>query len=441
MPHFEKMIYDQAQLAVAFTEAYQLTRTREFGDVARETLDYVVRDMRDAAGGFYSAEDADSAISRSDSRLGEGAFYLWRLDEVQRVLGPDGSFAAYYFDLAAEGNLGPAQGGDMARQNALVGSHTLQDTAKRFALSDQAAAAKVASIRERLTAARASRPRPARDDKIITAWNGLMISAFARAGQVFDEPRYVDAARGAATFLEARVFDAQSGSLKRRFRAGTAEIDALLEDYAFLVQGLLDLYEASFEPKWLALAVRLQETQDRLFWDAADGAYFSTRQDAAHLLARMKEDYDGAEPAANSVSAMNLVRLWQIMEKDDWRVRADATFRALSGRVARSGAAVPQLLAAMDFRRSTPKQIVIAGDRAGTDTHALLRLVHERFIPNKVLALVDEGPTQAELVRLVPFLGEMSRRDGRATIYVCENYACRLPTSDPATAARLLDGR
>ena len=268
-----------------------------------------------------------------------------------------------------------------------------------------------------------------------------MISALARAGQVFDDAAYVDAGAAAARFVEARMFDAPTASLKRRFRQGTADIDALLEDYTFFIQGLLDLYEASFDPRWLSLASRLQETQDRLFWDEKDGAYFSTRADAANLLARMKEDYDGAEPAANSVSAMNLLRLWQLMEKDSWRTRADATFRALSGRVARSGAAVPQLMAALDFRESTPKQIVIAGEPTAADTRALVRLVHDRFIPNKVLAVVDGSKAQAELARLVPFLGEMDRRNGRATIYVCENYACRLPTNDLATAARLLDGR
>ena len=183
----------------------------------------------------------------------------------------------------------------------------------------------------------------------------------------------------------------------------------------------------------------MQATQDRLFWDDKDGAYFSTRADAPDLLARMKEDYDGAEPAANSVAAMNLLRLWQLTENDAWRARADATFRALSGRVARSGSAVPQLVAALDFWQSVPKEIVIVGDPAASDTKALVRLVHDRFIPNKVLALADGGPAQDELARVVPVLAEKTRRNGRATIYICKNYACRLPTTDPAVAARLLD--
>jgi uncharacterized protein YyaL (SSP411 family) len=446
VPHFEKMLYDQAQLAVAYTDAYQLTKEQAFADVARETLAYVSRDLRDPSGAFYSAEDADSRLSATDDRLGEGTFYLWTLAEVERALGrEDAEVAAFHYGLTREGNLAaspvPGTSTELTGRNALAEAHPVAETARRFAQSEGRIRTTLAWARARLLRARAERPRPARDDKIIAGWNGMMISAFARAGQVFDEPQYIAAAVSAASFIEARLFEPASASLKRRFREGQADVDGLLEDYAFMVQGLLDLYEASFDPKWLALAARLQGTQDAYFWDEKGGAYFSTRADAAHLLARMKEDYDGAEPAANSVSAMNLLRLWQLLEKDEWRVRAEGTFRALSGRVARSGAAVPQLMAALDFRESTPKQIVIAGDPGATDTNALLRLVHGRFLPNKILALVDEGPRRTELVKLVPFLEGMARRNGRATIYICENYVCRLPTSDPATAARLLDTR
>ena len=426
-PHFEKMLYDQAQLALAYTDAFQLTKDEEYAGTTKDILTYVLRDMHDAAGGFFSAEDADSAASATDARLAEGAFYLWTIGELQQVLGPDAPLVAYHFDLSA----------DEAR--TLASRHTVHETAAHFGVTDRAAHEALDSARRRLSQARSSRPRPARDRKIVTAWNGLMISALSRAGQVFDSREYIDAGVASARFVESRLFDAPSGSLKRRFVDGTADVDGLLEDYAFLTQGLLDLYEASFDAHWLALALRLQATQDRLFWDDKDGAYFSTRADAPDLLARMKEDYDGAEPAANSVAAMNLLRLWQLTENDAWRARADATFRALSGRVARSGSAVPQLVAALDFWQSVPKEIVIAGDPAASDTKALLRLVHDRFIPNKVLALADGGPTQDELARVVPVVAEKTRRNGRATIYICKNYACRLPTTDPAVAARLLD--
>jgi len=444
LPHFEKMLYDQAQLVTAFSEAYQLTRSDEFASVAHDTIAYVLRDLRDPDGAFYSAEDADSRISATDDTLGEGAFYLWTLEEVERALGTDlASLVTWHYGLTRAGNVSDTPGADawLQGRNVLVADHTVTETARQFRRTERTVQAQLEQARERLLAARARRPRPSRDDKMIAGWNGMMISALARAGQVFDRDDYTAAAVTAGRLVETRLVDQASATLRRRFREGQAGVDGLLEDYAFLVQGFLDLYEASFDPRWLRLAARLQTTQDALFWDVKDGAYFSTREDAAHLLARMKEDYDGAEPAANSVSAMNLLRLWQLLENDAWREKADATFRALSGRVARSGAAVPQLVAALDFRESTPKQIVIAGERDGTDTKTLLRLVHDRFIPNKVLALVDGGPAQSELVQLVPFLDGMVRRNGRATIYVCENYVCKLPTTDPVVAGRLLDSR
>ena len=441
VPHFEKMLYDQAQLAVAYTEAFQVTKDAGLALVARDTLDYALRQLRDPSGGFHSAEDADSAVSRGDRRSAEGAFYLWTIGDLQRVLGRDAPLLAYYFDVAAAGNLGAEAGPAMPGANTLVVRHTMAETAARFATSESAVRKVIESGRQRLLDDRNLRPHPAGDDKIVTAWNGLMISALARAGQVFADRRYVDAGLAAARFVEGHLFDPSSAQLKRHYRQGTTDIDGLLEDYAFLIQGLLDLYEASFEPRWLALASRLQSTQDRLFWDEQDGAYFSTPAEAGHLLVRMKEDYDGAEPAANSVTAINLLRLWQLLEDDRWRTRADATFRALSGRTARSGTAVPQLKAALEFRQAVPKQIVIAGDPGGSDTQALLRAVHDRFLPNKVLVLVDGADGQAEMARLVPQLADLTRRNGRATIYVCENYACQLPTTDPLVAGRLLDGR
>jgi len=445
VPHFEKMLYDQAQLAIAYVAAYQASHDPFFREVARDTLGYVLRDMRDVGGGFFSAEDADSRIDDArPSTTAEGAFYVWTSDEIHRLLGGDAAdLFAYHYGIEAGGNVPDAQDsqGELRGKNVLSERHSVADTAARFKTSEQDMGARLDAARRRLFDARISRPRPPRDDKVLVAWNGLMLSALARAAQVFDEPAYRDAAASAARFLETRLYDPKNGSLKRRYRQGDADIDGLLEDYAFLIQGLLDLYEASFDARWLSWAARLQATQDEWFWDDDEGGYFSTRADAPHVLARVKEEYDGAEPSANSVSAMNVLRLWQLTERPQWRERADATFRALSARLARSGSALPQLLAALDFARSRQKQIVIAGDRDGGDTRALLRVVHERFIPNKILVLADGGAAQAQLTSLVPFIDGKGQRDGRATIYVCENYVCRLPTTDPHVAARLLDGK
>jgi uncharacterized protein len=425
VPHFEKMLYDQAQLASAYLDAYQASRDPFFRDTARDVLAYVMRDMRDRDGAFHSAEDADSKATPQSTALSEGAFYSWTPAELVRVLGADAEVAAYHFGIDAD-------------HPALSIQHSAADTAARFNRAEADVERLLDSTRRRLLAARASRPRPQRDDKVLVAWNGLMMSALARGAQVLGDRAYLDAARRQAAFIEQRMYNASSGTLQRRYRQGDADIDALLEDYAFLIQGLLDLYETSFEDRWLSWASRLQQTQDRLFWDAAAGGYFSTRGDAGDVLARAKEEYDGAEPSANSVSVMNLVRLWKVTTLPVWRDRADATIAALSPRLTRSASTLPQLLAALDFARSRSKEIVIAGSRDAADTQAMLRLVHDRFIPNKVLVLAEGGAAQASLTKLVPFVDGMSMRNGRATIYVCENYACRLPTSDPAIAARLL---
>jgi uncharacterized protein YyaL (SSP411 family) len=235
------------------------------------------------------------------------------------------------------------------------------------------------------------------------------------------------------------MYDSQTGLLKRRYRDGAVDIDAVLEDYAFLIQGLLDAYETSFEIRWLSWAVRLQEQQDALFWDKA-GGYFATRAEASHVLVRMKDNFDGPEPSANSVAAMNLLRLWQVTDRQDWRDKADATFAIFAERLGAQGTAVPQLAAALDFSLSKPKQVIIAGEPGASDTHAMLRLVHERFIPNKVVLLADGGAAQERLAGWQSVIGSITRRNGKATAYICEDYVCQLPTSDPAIAAELLDG-
>ena len=236
------------------------------------------------------------------------------------------------------------------------------------------------------------------------------------------------------------MYDPQTSLLKRRYREGTAEIDAVVEDYAFLIQGLVDLYETSFDVKWLVWAVRLQEQQDALFWDDRSGGYFATREGAEHVLVRMKDNYDGPEPSANSVAAMNLLRLWQVTDREAWRNKADATFAAFADRLGSQGTAVPQLGAALDFSLSKPKQVVIAGEPGAADTKAMLRLVHSRFIPHKVLLLADGAGGQEQLARLLSVIGSITRRDGKATAYICEDYVCQLPTTDLGTAAQLLDG-
>jgi len=444
VPHFEKMLYDQAQLAAAYTEAYQATKYDALAGVARDTLDYVLRDMRGVDGGFYSAEDADSLPDASGTRPAEGAFYVWTVEEIRGVLGREAAdIFGFYYGVEPSGNVPPRQDtqGELKGKNVLSVRHTIAETAGRFSKPEAEVADVLSASRRRLAEARAARKRPARDDKVIVTWNGMMISALARASQVFDEPRYLDAAIASAGFVEARMYDPKTSTLKRRYRDGEANIDGMLEDYVFLIQGLLDLFEASFDVKWLSWAVDLQKRQDQLFWDAKTGAYFSTAADAADVLVRAKEDYDGAEPSPNSVAAMNLLRQWQMTDRRELRDKADRTFRAQAAQLTRVGANLPQMAVALAFSLSKPKQIVIAGDPNAPDTRAMLRLVHDRFMPDKILVVVDGAAGQAAIAKVMPFVANMDRRDGKATAYVCENYACKLPTTDLQVAAKLLDGK
>ena len=352
VPHSEKMLYDQAQLANFSVDACQITREPFFADLARDILEYVLRDMRGVEGGFYTAENADSAAGTGGSGLTEGAFYVWTAGEIRALLGDESAaLFNYHYGVEPAENV-PAQQdiqGEPKGRNVLIVRHTLAETAARFRKSEDQAGAELATARNRLKANRAGRPRPSLDDKVLVAWNGLMISALARAAQVLDEPRYQAAARKAAEFIEARMFDAESGMLRRRFRKGHVDIEAVLEDYAFLIQDLLELYETTFEVKWLAWATRLQTRQDALFRDAGAGGYFATRADAAHVLVRMKDDYDGAEPSPNSVAAMNSLRLGQMTDRRELHDKADVIFLRLRKR---SNREVPPSLSFLLHRTS-----------------------------------------------------------------------------------------
>jgi hypothetical protein len=330
--------------------------------------------------------------------------------------------------------------GELKGRNILVVRHSVAETAKKFGQPPADIEKVLAQARRKLCEVRAQRPRPPLDDKVLTAWNGLMISALARAAQALEEPKYRQVAEAAARFLEREMYDAKRGELQRRHREGEAAIPGFLEDYAYLIQGLLDLYEASFDVRWLQWAARLQEKQDALFWDANAGGYFTTTGKDTSLLFRMREDYDGAEPAGNSVAALNLLRLGEITDRDDWRRKTRQTFAVFGKQLEGFPQSLPQLVAALDFALSKPKQVIIAGDPGAKDTQALLRLVHDRFIPNKVLLLADGGRGQEQLAGWLPFVKFVQRKDGRATAYICEDYVCKLPTAEPEVVA-LLDGK
>jgi uncharacterized protein YyaL (SSP411 family) len=443
VPHFEKMLYDQAQLALAYLEAFQITHEPFFAETARDVLEFVLREMRAPEGGFYSALDADSRIAADTPKQGEGAFYVWTAKQIEQALGAEAAVFGYVYGVERSGNVPPEQDfqGEFQGKNILIVRHSLAEAAKHFGRSEGELGRRLSDARQKLLAARSRRPRPPLDDKVLTSWNGLMISAFARASQVLDDVRYRGAAEAAARFVEARSWDANTRTLKRRYRDGQTAIDGFLDDHAFFIQGLLDLYEASFDVRWLDWAATLEEQQDRLFWDSKNGGYLSTTGADASLLMQTRADYDGAEPSANSVAAMNLLRLSQMTDRKEWSEKAQATFGAFARRLESTPEAMPQMAAALDFSLSKPRQIIIAGKPDAPDTRALLHLVHERFIPNKILLLADGGSGQKRLAQWLPFLAGVTAKQGRATAYVCENYVCKLPTPDPRVVARILDGK
>jgi uncharacterized protein YyaL (SSP411 family) len=320
--------------------------------------------------------------------------------------------------------------GEFPHKNVLIVSHTLEETAKQFGKSPAEVETLLGDARQKLFAVRAKRPRPLLDDKTITAWNGLMISAFARGYQVLDDPRYLEAATKAAQFIRSKLYDPQTGRLIRRYRVGEATIDGFADDYAFLIQGLLDLYEASFDTANLAWALELQKKQNDLFWDSTSHGFFSTTGHDPSVLLRMKEDYDGAEPSPNSVAALNLLRLAQMLDDKPFQDMAGKTLAAFGARLQQGPSTMPQMMVALDFSLSKPKQIVVAGKASAPDTRAMLREIHARFLPDKIVLLAEGAAGQAFLGKHLEFIRDVKPVDGKATAYVCEDYVCQLPTSD-----------
>ena len=423
VPHFEKMLYDNALLAIAYLEAWQVTGRDDFARVVRDTLDYLRREMTAPGGGFTSATDADSP--GADGEPEEGRFFTWTPAELAQVLGAERARAvgAWY---------GVTEAGHFEGRSVL---HRWRDegaVAAELAIEPAALRRLLAGTREELLAARARRPAPLRDDKVLAAWNGLAISAFARAGLALPEPDYVAAAAAAADFALGSM--RRDGRLHRAFIAGRASGPAFLEDYAFLIAGLLDLYEARPDPRWLREALALQAVLDADYADPA-GAYFQTAAREADLLVREKPTRDGAIPSGNSVAALNLQRLADLAFDEALRQRAGLLFSALGDPVRAAPIAFGELLLALDYHHDTPKEIVLVAPAAGGDAAPMLAALGRTFVPNRVLSRVTEGPDLEAHAALVPLLRYKRAREGRVTAYVCENRVCDLPTADPVVFA------
>jgi len=423
VPHFEKMLYDQALLAAAYVEAYRATGDEDYARTAREIFAYVLRDMTSPEGAFYAAEDADSEGV-------EGKFYLWTEGEIKDVLAPDeAALVIDVFGVEAEGNFAEPATGERSGANVLFMNRPLAEVAAERGVAEEELRARLEAAREKLLGARGGRVRPRRDDKILVDWNGLMVAALAMGARALDEPAYADAAARAADFILARTARGE-GRLYHRFRDGEAAVPAFLDDYAFLTWGLLELYEATFDVRYLKAALELARVTVELFWDERNGGFFYAGADAEGLIVRKKELFDGAVPSGNAVATLNFLRLARLTGDASGEERAAATTRAFSGALAKTPAFFTFMMTALDFALGPSYEVVVVGDPAAEDTGEMLRALARAFFPNAVVAFKPAGEEEPEIVALAEYTRDLSQLNGRATAYVCERFSCRAPTND-----------
>ncbi len=421
VPHFEKMLYDNALLARLYLHAWQITGNPLYRRITEETLDYVLREMTDPAGGFYSAQDADSEGV-------EGKFFVWTPDELRPLLGEDADLIMDYYGVTERGNF--------EGSNILNVTLPPADYATQRRLSDDALSDAIAGARATLLEVREQRIHPLLDDKVLTSWNGLMLRAFAEAGAALDRPDYLDAARANAAFLLDHMRDA-GGRILRTWRNGEAKLLGYLEDYSCLADGLLSLHEATLEPRWLQQAVAVADGMISLFWDDDAGGFYDTGSDHEELVIRPRDVFDNAQPCGGSVATDVLLRLGVITGNDDYSSKGSTPLRALQQLLGRAPAATGHWLGALDFYVSLPREIVVVGPTDSDSTQAMLREINGRFMPNKV-AVGMSDPAHPPL-KDSPLLEQRVLQDGQPTAYVCENYACQLPVTDAAALAAQLD--
>jgi uncharacterized protein YyaL (SSP411 family) len=437
VPHFEKMLYDQAQLVLAYLETAQATGDDFYATVAEDTLHYVLRDMTSDEGGFYSAEDADSVppehAGSPHPHKAEGAFYIWSDTEITELLGEDAEVARRRFGILPDGNAPHDPHGEFTGKNLLYVSESIEEVSVRTGRPVDDVMASLGRIRQKLFDARATRPRPHLDDKILTAWNGLMIAAFSRAARVLplsvDAPRYKAAAVNAAEFIRGTLWDGR-GTLRRRYRDRDAAIDAYAEDYAYLIFGVLELFETTGDAAWFEWAVRLQQRQDELFWDDDGGGWFSTTGNDPSVLLRLKEDYDGAEPAASSVSTLNVLKLAHLTGDSTYRDKAERTLARYGKRVGSAARVVPFMLSGLSAWHAPSMQIVTVGGPSSPQIRELEREIASHYLPFAVYVPVDPDRTQEPLRRVLPFVDGM-RAHGGGAVYVCRDFTCRQPVGTP----------
>jgi uncharacterized protein YyaL (SSP411 family) len=422
LPHFEKMLYDQALIAIAYMETYQITKNPFYAQTAEEIFTYVLRDMTSNEGGFYSAEDADSEGE-------EGKFYVWETPEFSQVVNNDDNLMwERIFRLSPEGNFKDEASGQKTGANILHLTAPLESWADNYNLPPEEFKRRWEDTRTKLFQIREQRIHPVKDDKILTDWNGLMIAALAMGGRVLQRPDYADAASKAATFILSKMRD-ESGQLFHRFREGELAIEAQASDYAFLIYGLISLYQTTFDLTYAEEAVALQKQMTAKCWDKDHGGFFSTPEENDELPVRPKELYDGAIPSANSVSLFNLLCLSRLTGNPQWEETAQALVKAFSGTLQAQPAAFTFFLIGLDFALRPGEEIVIAGEPTGTDTQQLLSALNLSFAPNKV-ALVKSDQNAERLSKFAGFTDGLQVVRGQTTAHMCKNGACKDSTSD-----------
>ncbi|KAK9509733.1 hypothetical protein O3M35_006986 [Rhynocoris fuscipes] len=454
VPHFEKMLYDQAQLACVYSQAYQITKEENYESIVRDILTYVSRDLTHPEGGFYSAEDADSQISDSSPEKREGAYYTWKYDDIMSLLKKPldgrpqytmGELFCYHYGVKPSGNVKPENDprNELFGENVLAIKRKPFETCDKFGIKFDELKKVIGECKEILYKERLKRPKPHLDDKIITSWNGLMISGFAKAAFVFNNKEYEKKAIDAAQFVKKYLYNPINKRLLRSCYSNEDSvtqlehpIEGFQTDYAFMIRGLLDLYECTFDQEWLVWAVDLQKMQDHLFWDHGYAGYFSTVSNP-HNIFRMKEDQDGAEPSGNSVAASNLIRLSMMLDCDEMKTKAGELFSSFTGRLTEIPTALPEMVSALMMYHDSPVQVVITGNVDNPETLELISVLRKGLVPG--LVLMTTGDQDSFLCHMNGAVKKMKPQGGRQAAYVCRGHTCTLPITSPADLATQLN--
>jgi len=432
LPHFEKMLYDQALLVIAYVEAYQATKKVEFREVAEEILSYVLRDMTSQEGGFFSAEDADSEGE-------EGTFYVWTNDEILKVLGKeDGNLFLKVYNFEKDGNFKDQASQKKTGSNIPHLKKSITELASELKISNKELIKKLEILRIKLFEKRKTRIHPHKDDKILTDWNGLMIAAFAKAGRILENEDYITASKKALNFIIENL-ETESGRLMHRYREGEIVINGMIDDYAFMIWALLELYETTFNVEYLKKAIQYNDKMIEHFWDKDKGAFFFTPDDGEELIIRKKEIYDGAIPSGNSVAMLNMLRISRITMDLSLEEKAVQMNKLFSTTIEQSLLAFTLFLSALEYAFGPSFEVVIVGNLKKTDTSEMIKALRSEYIPNKVVLFLPSDEEKPEISKVTEFVKHKSTKNGKATAYVCINRFCKFPTNDIKKMLELLN--